>query len=94
MIVIMNPDDNTLLRSVVRLKQQIERRVLLAEIGGTDREKTELMSKLKNIKNVLAVTCRHNIVVDEIECIRGLEPHLQRVRYCAICELSDVECAL
>lgn len=95
MIVLMDSEYETLLTMVVRLKQHFERELATTETDNSAAAKrARIQHNLKNIKSVLAATCRHSIVTDEIEYIRGLEPRLETIRFCEICELSASECGL
>ena len=95
MVFLMDSEDERLLTMVVKLKQQVERELARAETYNSAAAKiARIQHNLKNIKSVLAGTCRHIIVTDEVEYIRGLEPRLETIQFCEICELSASECGL
>lgn len=94
MVVLMESVDGTLLTMIVKLKQQLERELSRSETDGSTAARATIRHQLRNVKSVLASTCRHSIVTDEVEYVRGLEPHLETIRFCEICELSASECDL
>ena len=80
--------EESLVTQVVRIKDDL----VCAKEQARGQGAWRLKRAIERIDLVLSSICVHDIVDDEVEYVVGLEPRLERIRYCRICELPADKC--
>lgn len=89
-IVFMDHGEREMVEAIVELRRRIEGDIARGRRRGES--KAELTLFVRQIDISLATICKHVIIEDEIELVKGFEPRLEKIRFCEICALPASKC--